>query len=179
MSRQAGKELSLRDYKFYAKLVPLCFTVSLSCSLDGATTQLLGRRPVCHAPTSGEEEEEEEETKRVSFLLPTLACFLLACLSCFMPFVFRFRFRFRFRFSLSLSLTGWGCYGILHDQNRFLRESHSVRSRENGRTGSEERSFFTIYRDTYDSKETVTCFLSFFLLFWDERLNEVKTSKKA
>ena len=38
MSRQAVKELSLRDYKFYAKLVPLCFTVSLSCSLDGATT---------------------------------------------------------------------------------------------------------------------------------------------
>jgi len=51
----------------------------------------------------GEEEEEEEETKRVSFLLPTLACFLLACLSCFMPFVFRFRFRF---LSLSLSQVG-------------------------------------------------------------------------
>jgi len=63
MSRQAVKELSLRDYKFYAKLVPLCFTVGAAMEYFMIKTGFYEKVTQLEA-----EKMAEQEAKREAFL---------------------------------------------------------------------------------------------------------------
>ena len=62
-SKQAVKELSLRDYKFYAKLVPLCFTVGAGMEFFMIKTGFYDKVTEIEA-----EKIAEQDAKREAFM---------------------------------------------------------------------------------------------------------------
>merc|ERR1711959_521099 len=125
MSRSSAVgELSLRDYKFYAKLVPLCFAVSVLRTTTTTTTtdrQMDGlRSPV---PVV------------VGWMLTLKCCASL--FPCVVPVILPVRRR----------------HGVLHGEDGVLRQGHPARGGEDGGARGEAGGFHGADQDADEGGE--------------------------